>query len=97
MATGQCSVSTNDFDEVAETLRAILSDVLALPRERVDGFDDTTELFGALPELDSMAVATLLTAIEERLGTLIEDDDVEAEDFATFGSLLAFARRKVLI
>jgi acyl carrier protein len=47
-------------------------------------------------ELDSMAVATLLTAIEERLGILLEDDDVEAEDFATYGSLLAFARRKAL-
>ena len=35
-----------------------------------------------------MAVANLLTAIEEKLDILIEDDDVEAEDFATFGSLL---------
>ena len=37
-----------------------------------------------------MAVATFLTGLEERFGILIEDDDVEAEDFATFGSLLAF-------
>ena len=41
-----------------------------------------------------MAVATLLTGIEERFGVLIEDDDVDAEDFATFGTLLAFVRRQ---
>ena len=86
----------SDADDVERTLRAILADVLGLPPARIAQFDETTALFGALPELDSMAVATLLTAIEERLGVLIEDDDVAAEDFDTFGSLLAFARRKAL-
>jgi hypothetical protein len=28
---------------------------------------------------------------------LIEDDDVDAEDFASFGALSAFVRRKVLV
>ena len=94
MATG---VNLLDDDrEVEATLRAILADTLGLPMARVNAFTGTTALFGALPELDSMAVATLLTAIEERLGVLIEDDDVEAEDFATFGRLLAFAERLAL-
>jgi acyl carrier protein len=39
----------------------------------------------------------LLTGLEDRLAILIEDDDVEAEDFATFGSLLSFVRRKTLV
>ena len=82
--------------EVEATLRAILADTLGLSMARVNAFTGTTALFGALPELDSMAVATLLTAIEERLGVLIEDDDVEAEDFANFGRLLAFAERLAL-
>ena len=43
----------------------------------------------------TVAVATLLTGMEEKLHILIEDDDVEAEDFMTFGRLLAFAQRKV--
>jgi len=34
--------------------------------------------------------------MEERLDILIEDDDVEAEDFMSFGRLLAFAQRKTL-
>ena len=63
---------------------------------RVAKFGEATEMFGALPEFDSMAVATLLTGLEDRLAILIEDDDVEAEDFATFGSLLAIVRRKTL-
>jgi len=76
-------------------LRALLTEVLGLPRQRIDTFDRDTQLFGALPEFDSLAVATLLTGLEEKLHILIEDDDVEAEDFMTFGRLLAFATRKV--
>jgi acyl carrier protein len=77
-------------------VRGLLADVLGLPRKRVDAFRADTELFGALPEFDSMAVASFLTGIEERLDILVEDDDVEAEDFMTFGRLLSFAKRKAL-
>ncbi len=80
---------------VDATLRALLAEVLGLPKKRIDAFDDTTLLFGALPEFDSLAVATLLTGLEEKLHILIEDDDVEAEDFMTYGRLLAFVQRKV--
>ena len=88
-------MADSDWTEIEATLRALLGDVLGLDATRVADFDDQTELFGALPEFDSMAVATLLTGIEERFAVLIEDDDVDAEDFATFETLLAFARRKV--
>lgn len=74
-------------------LRALLADVLGLPARQVEAFAADTTLFGALPEFDSMAVAHLLTALEEELHVVIEDDDVEAEDFATFGSLLSLAER----
>ena len=90
-------MAISDSSEVEATLRALLRDTLGLPAARIAAFDDATELFGALPEFDSMAVATLLTGIEERFAILIEDDDVEAEDFATFGTLLAFVRRITLI
>ena len=89
-------VALDDRGEVEETVRALLVDVLGLAKSRVAKFDDETELFGALPEFDSMAVATLLTEMEERLGILIEDDDVEAEDLMTFGRLMSFAKRKAL-
>ena len=86
-------MALDDRREVEETVRALLVDVLGLARSRVAKFDDETELFGALPEFDSMAVATLLTEMEERLGILIEDDDVEAEDLMTFGRLMSLAKR----
>jgi acyl carrier protein len=74
-------------------LRHLLAETLGLSEARVATFDESTELFGALPEFDSMAVANLLTGIEETFSVLIEDSDVEAEDFATFGSLKAFVQR----
>jgi acyl carrier protein len=88
-------VARSDGDEHEATLRVLLGDVLGIDAARIAAFDEDSELFGALPEFDSMAVASLLTGLEERLGILIEDDDVEAGDFATFGTLLAFVRRKV--
>ena len=86
----------DDREQVVATVRSLLVDVLALDRARVARFDDQTELFGALPEFDSMAVATLLTEMEERLGILIEDEDVEAEDLMSFGSLVSLADRLAL-
>jgi acyl carrier protein len=81
---------------VEATLRALLAETLGMPAKRVAGFTEATQLFGALPEFDSLAVANFLTAFEERFAVLIEDHDVEAEDFATFGSLLAFTKRMTL-
>ena len=81
--------------DVTNAMRDLLRDVLGLSQDRVDPFDADTPLFGALPELDSMAVATLLTEMEDRLGILIEDDDIDGETFETFGTLTAFAQAKV--
>ena len=92
-AKGVCSVTLDDREEVEATVRSLLVDVLGLDSPRVARFDDETELFGALPEFDSMAVATLLTELEERLGILIEDEDVEAEDLMSFGRLVSLAER----
>jgi acyl carrier protein len=93
---GACGVELDDREEVEATVRALLVDVLGLDPGRVSAFNDETELFGALPEFDSMAVATLLTELEERLGILIEDDDVEAEDLMSFGRLVSLAERLAL-
>lgn len=81
---------------VDATLRAVLGDVLGLSEPRVAAFEDTTPLFGALPELDSMAVAGVLTEIEDRLGILIEDDEVDGEMLETYGALLRFCAAKAL-
>ncbi|MDG6078280.1 acyl carrier protein [Erythrobacter litoralis] len=77
-------------------LRQILIDVLALPPSQVAEFDADTGLFGYLPELDSMAVAGLLTEMEDRLDIVIDDDDVDGEMLETYGGLLAFVEAKTV-
>lgn len=83
--------------EINATLRAVLVDVLGLESERVADFDSATGLFGHLPELDSMAVATLLTEIEDRLRITIEDDEVDGEMMESYGALLAFVEAKTIL
>jgi acyl carrier protein len=82
--------------EVENAVRAVLRDVLGISQDRVDAFDAATPLFGALPELDSMAVAGVLTELEDRLGIVIEDDEVDGEMLETFGALTRFAMAKAL-
>ncbi|MFT3966877.1 MAG: acyl carrier protein [Sphingobium sp.] len=76
-------------------VRSVLIEALGIAPERAAAFDAETPLFGALPELDSMAVATVLTELEDRLGILIDDDDVDAETFETLGNLVTFAQDKL--
>ena len=77
-----------------ETLRRVVGDVLGLDADRTAAFTPDTGLFGHLPELDSMAVAGLLTEIEDRLGIVIEDDEVDGEMLETYGALLDFVEVK---
>ena len=81
---------------VENAVRAVLRDVLGLSEARAAGFTESTPLFGALPELDSLAVAGVLTELEDRLGILIEDDEVDGEMLETFGALTRFAASKAL-
>ena len=89
-------MAADDASEVEATVRAVLAEVLGLAADRVARFDENTRLFGSLPELDSMAVAGLLTELEDRLGIRIDDDEVGGDLLGTFGDLLGFARTKAL-
>jgi acyl carrier protein len=89
-------VQPDGIAEVENSVRAVLRDVLGISAERVAAFTEATPLFGALPELDSMAVAGVLTELEDRLGILIEDDEVDGEMLESFGSLTRFAATKAL-
>jgi acyl carrier protein len=82
--------------EIENSVRAVLRDVLGISAERASAFNAATPLFGALPELDSLAVAGVLTELEDRLGILIEDDEVDGEMLETFGALTEFAASKAL-
>ena len=80
----------NVEQEVVRTLYAVLS----LDPSRVTLGPDT-ELLGSIAELDSMAVVSILTALEERFDFIIDDDEVEGRTFATVSSLVAFVRSKL--
>jgi acyl carrier protein len=97
---GPMTTSPNTESEAAEgaldrELKALIADVLGLDQTQAAAFGPDSGLFGHLPELDSMAVAGLLTEMEDRLGIVIEDDDVDGEMLETYGGLLAFARAKL--
>ena len=76
-----------------EVLR-VLDEVLSLGG-RSSAFTRDTPLLNAIPELDSMAVVTLITTLEEQLGIAIDDDDIDGDTFATVGSLVDFASGKL--
>jgi acyl carrier protein len=81
--------TTIDIDAV----KAVVVETLGV-EDRADTIDASTELFGALPELDSMAVLQLILELEQRFGITIEGEDVTAEVFETLGSLAAFVAEK---
>ena len=89
----------SDLSQPAEAdtdliLRGVLADVLGLSRDRVAEFGPDTGLFGHLPELDSMAVAGLLTEIEDRASIFIDDDEVDGDMLETYGALRDFVIAK---
>ena len=87
-------MSSGERHRVDRLVRDVLRDVLSIDAARVAAFTHATELFGVLPELDSMAVAGLLTEIEDRLDIVIDDDEVDGELLETYGNLLAFVTAK---
>ena len=80
--------------DITKEVRRILDEVLSL-NGRSAAFTLDTPLLGAIPELDSMAVITLITTLEEQLGLVVDDDDIDGATFATFGSLIDFVSSKL--
>jgi acyl carrier protein len=74
-------------------VKHLLIDVLNLGPAG-ETLDAGSPLLGSLPELDSMAVVTLIGALEERFGIDVDDDDISASTFETLGSLAAFVEQK---
>ena len=92
-ASEQQQVFEQYMDTQQQVLR-ILDEVLSLGGRSVS-FDRGTHLLGAIPELDSMAVVSLITSLEEQLGIMVDDDEIDGETFATVGSLTDFVAAKL--
>jgi acyl carrier protein len=79
---------------IIDDVRTLVGGTLELGA-RGHEMDAETPLLGALPELDSMAVVSVIAALEDHFAISIEDDEIEAATFATLGSLTAFVERKL--
>lgn len=79
---------------VPADLRGILRETLQIG-DRARSLQRTSSLLGGIPELDSLAVVTVVTAIEEHFAVKVEDDEIRSETFETFGSLCDFISGKL--
>ena len=76
-----------------DDVKHVLVDTLGI-EDRAASIDASTQLFGSLPELDSLAVLELVTALEERFDIVIDDSDFSGEVFETLGSLTSFVDQR---
>jgi acyl carrier protein len=80
---------------VQQQVISILADVLQLNGGIVSSMTTGTPLLGAIPEFDSMAVVSIITALEEQYSFFIEDDEINAGMFETIGTLVTFVEKKL--
>lgn len=76
-----------------QAVRDVVVSTLGI-EDRTDLITEETALLGGVPELDSMALLDLVTALEQRFEIVIEDEDITGETFATLGSLAARVRAR---
>lgn len=76
-----------------ERIKKILGDTLGIPTQTLTL---ESHLLGNVPELDSMAVLGVITALEDRFSITVEDDEISARHFETVGSLTAFVQYKLM-
>ena len=75
-----------------QEIKELLAQVLQLD---TSDFDASTALLGAIPELDSMGVVTLLTELEGKYQIVLADDEIDASIFETLGTLSNYVNNKL--
>ena len=76
-----------------DEVRSIVATALQLG-DRGHSLTVNSHLLGAIPEFDSMAVVTVINALEENYGFTVDDDEIDAATFETLGRLIAFVDAK---
>ena len=77
-----------------DEIRQVVGDMLQLG-DRTESLQADSALLGGIPEFDSMAVVSVITALEDQYGIIVEDDDISAETFETLGNLVDFVNSKL--
>ena len=75
-----------------EAVKSILADTLGPAALRLNA---DSALMGSVPELDSMAVIGVISALEQHFGFVVDDDEISARHFATVGALALFVQEKL--
>ena len=76
-----------------DDVKSLLVETLGI-EDRANTITSSTALFGSLPELDSLAVVELVTAIEDHFGIVVDDSEFTGDTFETLGSLAAFVDQR---
>lgn len=77
-----------------EDVIQVIGDSLQLG-DRTESLNKDSQLLGSIPELDSMAVVVVITALEDHFGFIVDDDEISADTFATVGTLWSFVDQKL--
>lgn len=77
-----------------ETVRDILGQTLQLADSGRSLMPETA-LLDNVPEFDSMAVVSVIAALEERFDITVDDEELTADRFATVGTLTSFVDDKL--
>jgi acyl carrier protein len=80
--------------QLRHRLSRFIDEVLAL-NGRLGEMSDDMPLLGAVAELDSVGAVALLTGLEDHFGIQVEDDEISADTFATFGALVDYVGAKL--
>jgi acyl carrier protein len=83
----------NVSQDTLDRVKIVIVKTLAI-QDRADRLDDSTELFGSMPELDSMSVVALAVNLEREFDFEIDDEDFRGEVFETIGSLAQFVEEQ---
>jgi acyl carrier protein len=79
---------------VLEEVKAVLSDALQLG-PRAQALSRDSQLLGAIPEFDSMAVVSVWNLLQERLEITLPEDELAGDQWASVGSLVDFVAARL--
>lgn len=91
MRTGR-NIFVNFSQDTLDRVKVVIVKTLGI-QDRADRLKESTELFGSMPELDSMAVVTLAVNLEREFDFEIDDEDFTGEVFDTIASLAEYVEQ----
>jgi pantoate--beta-alanine ligase len=82
------------MNEIQSQVLKVLVKALGVS-ERAVGQSANARLLGAIPQLDSMSVITVVMDLEREFGINIAEYEISASDFETLGALAAYVEKKL--